>query len=61
MIKSKPGFGAFEHPCLEEVVPNCLVAFYDTRSESLGMLYYPIPAGEDVDEREAQCCINTFA
>ena len=35
----------FEHPRLAEVVPNCLVAFYDTRSESSGTFYYPIPAG----------------
>ena len=26
------GRGRFEHPHLSEVVPNCLVAFYDTRS-----------------------------
>ena len=30
---------------LAEVVPNCCVGFYDTRSESSGIFYYPIPAG----------------
>ena len=37
------GGGRLEHPCLAEVVPNCLVTFYDTRSESSGIFYYPIP------------------
>ena len=43
-------WGRFEHPRLAEVVPNCLVAFYDTRhddtrSESWGIFYHPIPTG----------------
>ena len=29
-----------EHLGLAEVVPNCLVAFYDTHSESSGIFYY---------------------
>ena len=37
--------GRFEHPHLAEVVPNCLVTFYDMHSESSGIFYCPIPAG----------------
>ena len=37
--------GGFEHaPSQAEAVPNCPVAFYDTRSESSGILCYPVPA-----------------
>ena len=39
------GGGRFEHSHLTEVAPNCLVACYDTRSESSGIFYYHIPAG----------------
>ena len=40
-----PRRGRFEHLCLAEVVPNCLVPFYNMRSESSGIYYYPIPTG----------------
>ena len=40
------GGGRFEHPRGAEVAPTCLVAFYDTRSESSGVFYYPTPAGD---------------
>ena len=40
------GVDRFEHPRLEEVIPNCFVAFYDTCSESSGKMYCPILAGE---------------
>ena len=43
------GGGRFEHPRLVEVLPKLLtvVAFFDTRSKSSGIFYYPIPAGGD--------------
>ena len=37
--------GGSEHPRLAEVVPDCLAESYDTRSESSGIFYNPIPAG----------------
>ena len=46
------GGGKFEHPRLAEDVPNYLVAFYDTRSESSGKFYYPLTRRERERERE---------
>ena len=40
----------FEHPLLAKVVRNGLVVFYDTRSESSGRFYYPIPAGDFINK-----------
>ena len=38
------GGGSELNILLAEMVPNCLMAFYDRRSESSGIFYYPIPA-----------------
>ena len=44
----------FEPPRLPEVVSNCSVAFFDTRSESSGIFYCLIPVGGIVDGRNKE-------
>ena len=50
------GVGGAYLNTLVEVVPNCLVAFYDTRSESSNEFYYPIPAGRTL----RRICVCSF-
>ena len=49
------GGGRFEHRLLAEVVPNGLVAFFDTRSESSGIFYYP-HTGRGNADRDTDIC-----
>ena len=48
------GWGTDLNTRLAEIVPTCLVIFYDIRSGSSGIFYYPIPAGGRERERESE-------